>query len=122
MPIEPAMCLRIDCNAIGSTVVAMGGGRRKLGDPIDPAVGVGIAVRIGDRVEKGQPLLDFAMPRRAQRDDYLKKLQDADGDLRTIHVADPRPLVLTRAEDRRDQPFCTLFSPAIWMRCVDDRA
>lgn len=84
---------RIDCTAIGSTVVAIGGGRRKLGDPIDPAVGVGIAVRIGDRVEKGQPLLEL-LCHRAQRDDYVKKLQDAV--VISEHPVAARPLVLTR--------------------------
>ncbi len=34
----------------------LGGGRRKKEDKVDPAVGVSVHVRIGQRVEVGQPL------------------------------------------------------------------
>lgn len=47
----------IDCQRLGQTVVEMGGGRRRVDDRIDPSVGLEILVRIGDRIERGQPLL-----------------------------------------------------------------
>lgn len=47
----------IDCETLGRCVVEMGGGRRRVEDPIDPRVGLAVHVRIGDRVEKGQPLI-----------------------------------------------------------------
>lgn len=47
----------VDCESIADAVISLGGGRRAVGDPIDPAVGVSIRVRIGDRVEAGQPVL-----------------------------------------------------------------
>ncbi|MCX7301118.1 MAG: thymidine phosphorylase [Rhodobacterales bacterium] len=45
-----------DGEALGLTVVAMGGGRRVETDRIDPAVGLTDVVALGAYVEKGQPL------------------------------------------------------------------
>lgn len=47
---------RVDARIVGETVVALGGGRAKKGDPIDHAVGVILHHKVGDRVEAGQPL------------------------------------------------------------------
>jgi pyrimidine-nucleoside phosphorylase len=41
---------------IGIAALLLGAGRRRKEDAIDPAVGIEIACRIGDRVEAGQPL------------------------------------------------------------------
>ena len=49
----------IDAAAIGMAVVDLGGGREKKGDTIDPAVGVIMHVRVGDRMESGQLLCDI---------------------------------------------------------------
>lgn len=46
----------IGAETIGTAVVELGGGRKRKEDAIDPAVGVESFVRIGSRVEKGQPL------------------------------------------------------------------
>jgi pyrimidine-nucleoside phosphorylase len=48
--------VRVEPRAIGRAIVAMGGGRRTMEDRIDPAVGFVIAVKPGDRVERGQPI------------------------------------------------------------------
>ena len=65
LPLAPAHEIRsnnagyiesFDCRAIGNAVVAMGGGRRKMGDTIDPSVGLMVHHRIGDQVEKGDPI------------------------------------------------------------------
>ena len=42
--------------AIGSASVALGAGRIHKGDPIDPAVGLVIRSKIGDRLEAGEPI------------------------------------------------------------------
>ncbi len=47
---------RVDARIVGETVVALGGGRAKKGDPIDHAVGVILHHKVGDQVEAGQPL------------------------------------------------------------------
>jgi pyrimidine-nucleoside phosphorylase len=41
---------------IGQAAVALGAGRRSLGEPIDPAVGLEILVRPGAEASEGQPL------------------------------------------------------------------
>lgn len=46
----------IDGEALGLAVVHMGGGRTVETDMIDPAVGLSEVVRLGQRVEKGEPL------------------------------------------------------------------
>jgi len=46
----------VEPRAIGRAVVAMGGGRSRMEDAVDPAVGFVIHVRPGDRVWSGQPL------------------------------------------------------------------
>jgi len=46
----------VDAEAIGSASVALGAGRIRKGDPIDPAVGVVVRCKIGDRVGKGEPI------------------------------------------------------------------
>ncbi|WP_099826836.1 thymidine phosphorylase [Oceaniglobus indicus] len=46
----------IDGQALGQTVVALGGGRIDVGDPIDPAVGLDRIVRLNRPVKQGEPL------------------------------------------------------------------
>jgi len=46
-----------DAEALGLALIELGGGRKRHGDRVDPAVGFEVAARIGDRVEAGQPLL-----------------------------------------------------------------
>ncbi len=46
----------VHARTFGETSVALGGGRAKKGDPIDPAVGIVLQAKIGDYVEQGQPL------------------------------------------------------------------
>jgi pyrimidine-nucleoside phosphorylase len=48
---ESGFVRSIDCEKIGLAVIAMGGGRRKLGDSIDPTVGITMAAKIGDWID-----------------------------------------------------------------------
>jgi len=50
------MVARVEPRAIGDAIVAMGGGRRVVGDVVDPSVGFVITVKPGDCVERGQPI------------------------------------------------------------------
>lgn len=45
-----------DCAAVGRAVGALGGGRMRLEDPIDHAVGVVFNKRLGDQVAKDEPI------------------------------------------------------------------
>ncbi len=47
---------KINTQRIGLAVIEMGGGRKKMGDPINHASGVEFLVRIGDKVEAGQAI------------------------------------------------------------------
>ena len=54
---EAGTIAEIDAHQVGRTVVLLGGGREKKGDPIDHAVGIVHHKKVGDRIEKGEPLL-----------------------------------------------------------------
>jgi pyrimidine-nucleoside phosphorylase len=45
-----------NCEQLGTALAMLGGGREKKEDSIDHAVGLEFHARIGDRIEKGQPL------------------------------------------------------------------
>jgi pyrimidine-nucleoside phosphorylase len=47
---------RVEPRAVGRGITAMGGGRTKMSDVVDPAVGFQILAKPGDRVARGQPL------------------------------------------------------------------
>jgi pyrimidine-nucleoside phosphorylase len=46
----------VEAEAIGRAAVALGAGRARKGDPIDPAVGIVFRAKIGDRVEADHPV------------------------------------------------------------------
>lgn len=46
----------VDARIVGETVVQLGGGRAKKGDPIDHSVGVEVLHNVGDHVAAGDPL------------------------------------------------------------------
>jgi pyrimidine-nucleoside phosphorylase len=47
----------IDAEGIGRAIIAMEGGREQLGDRLDHSTGIEMLVRLGDAVDKGQPLV-----------------------------------------------------------------
>ena len=47
---------RVEPRTIGRGIVALGGGRQRLDDVVDPAVGFVITAKPGDWVEQGEPL------------------------------------------------------------------
>jgi pyrimidine-nucleoside phosphorylase len=48
---------RVDARVIGEASVALGAGRAKKGDPVDHAVGLVVHCKVGEAVERGQPLI-----------------------------------------------------------------
>ncbi|GAO02285.1 thymidine phosphorylase [Anaeromyxobacter sp. PSR-1] len=46
----------VDTEAVGLAAVALGAGRARVEDPVDPAVGILVERKLGDRVERGEPL------------------------------------------------------------------
>jgi len=46
----------MDCEAVGNACVVLGGGRERKEDAVDPAVGIVLHRKVGDRVSAGEPL------------------------------------------------------------------
>jgi pyrimidine-nucleoside phosphorylase len=46
----------IQCEAVGTACVVLGGGREKKEDSVDPSVGIILHKKVGDRVEEDEPL------------------------------------------------------------------
>ncbi len=47
---------QIDCDRLGLAVIQMGGGRKAVGETIDPSVGIEMLTDVGCRIEVGQSL------------------------------------------------------------------
>jgi thymidine phosphorylase len=74
---EGGLVTAIDGEALGLTVVELGGGRQVETDVVDPAVGLSDVVSIGDTVRKGQPLARIHAAREAQADAAEKAVRAA---------------------------------------------
>jgi pyrimidine-nucleoside phosphorylase len=48
----------LDAEQVGIASVRLGAGREKKGDPIDLRTGIVLHAKVGDRVERGQPIAD----------------------------------------------------------------
>jgi len=59
----------IECEAVGTACVVLGGGREKKEDSVDSAVGMILHKKVGDRVTTGEPLcvIHYNSESRAQR-------------------------------------------------------
>ncbi|HZS60616.1 MAG TPA: thymidine phosphorylase [Gemmatimonadaceae bacterium] len=53
---HPGVIARIDPRVIGQGIIALGGGRSRQEDRIDPTVGFVITVKPGDRIEANEPI------------------------------------------------------------------
>ena len=67
----------LDAMEVGLTAALLGGGRAHKGDPIDHAVGVVLAKKIGDHVEKDEPLLTIHANDEQKPTDARRRLLDA---------------------------------------------
>jgi pyrimidine-nucleoside phosphorylase len=81
-----------DARGIGDAALGLGAGRKTKADAVDPAVGVMVQARIGNRVEAGQPLAQIHA--RSDAD-----AESAAARLRAAFVVSPDPV------DVRDEPF-----------------
>lgn len=66
----------IDTEQLGYAVIELGGGRKQLGDPIDPGVGLQLQVRIGEKVD-AQSVLATLYARPDQRDAAAEMIRHA---------------------------------------------
>ena len=65
---------QVHARRVGEVVMRLGAGRAKKGDPVDPAVGVEVHVKVGDRVETGQPLFTIHARREADAEQARQAL------------------------------------------------
>ncbi len=83
----------IDVEQLGWAIIEMGGGRKHVGQSIDHSVGLEMLVRLGDRIEHGQPLVNV-FARAENRDAALAQVRSA------IRIAKdpciPTPLIAER--------------------------
>jgi thymidine phosphorylase len=56
MPERAGVVTRMDARMLGLGVAALGGGRRRADDPVDPAVGLADVAGVGDTVGPDRPL------------------------------------------------------------------
>lgn len=89
----------IDAREVGLTVVHLGGGRTKKGEPIDHRVGVVVHAKVGDRVEPGHVLCEVHARDEASAQEAAARLQAA----YTLAPAprSPLPILLARLGGRR---------------------
>ncbi|MFC3168669.1 thymidine phosphorylase [Paracoccus fontiphilus] len=56
VPVPEGRIAQIDVTALGHAVVALGGGRVRAGEAIDPRVGLSMLAKLGEEVGPGRPL------------------------------------------------------------------
>lgn len=59
---ESGFVSRIDCERLGWAVIEMGGGRKKMGDPIDHSVGIEFLVELGQQITEGEVVARIFCP------------------------------------------------------------
>ena len=63
---RPGYVARLDAELIGRASVALGAGRDRVEDAVDPAVGISIRATVRDAVRTGDPLLELHYRDRAR--------------------------------------------------------
>ena len=76
---------QVQARSVGEAAVALGAGRAKKSYPVDHAVGFVIHHKVGDKVEKGQPLFTI----HANNDNLL---EEARGEILAAHDWDDTPV------------------------------
>jgi pyrimidine-nucleoside phosphorylase len=91
----------IDPFELGSIAIALGAGRTRADQSVDPAAGIELAVERGTRVERGEALAWLHVRDRSKLTDLTQRTQGAFaiGRLATA----PRPLVLGRIPSAKSQ-------------------
>jgi pyrimidine-nucleoside phosphorylase len=83
----------MNAEALGLASIALGGGREKKEDAVDPAVGLVVHKKFGDAVERGEPLLTLHCNSTARLEE-ARALALAAYRIDARPPAGPRPLIL----------------------------
>ena len=82
----------VDAALVGRASVALGAGRDRVDDPVDPAVGIMVAAKPGDAVRAGAPVLELHYRDRTRLEAAIRLTSQA------ITIGDerpaPRPLIV----------------------------
>jgi pyrimidine-nucleoside phosphorylase len=83
---------KVDAESIGRAVLVLGGGRQKTDDKIDYAVGTSALAKIGDKVERGQPLVVLHANSEAKLAQAMPYIEQA-FTITDAPVSAPKPIV-----------------------------
>jgi pyrimidine-nucleoside phosphorylase len=97
---------RVEPRAIGYGIIALGGGRNTMNDPVDPSVGFVITARPGDAVQAGEPVATIFAHDRAGVEQGRQALRQA------IEIADAAALPLPLISHRVTSAGVELYQPA----------
>jgi thymidine phosphorylase len=86
--LRPGYLTSLDAELIGRASVVLGAGRDRVGQPIDPAVGIMVLRKPGDELRAGDPVLDLYYRDRSRLEDAMELVGLA------IQVGDQRPVAL----------------------------
>ena len=67
----------VQCEAVGTACVVLGGGREKKEDSVDPAVGIVLHHKVGDQVASGEPLCTIHFSNETKAAAATKLLEDS---------------------------------------------
>jgi pyrimidine-nucleoside phosphorylase len=87
---------RLDAELVGRASVALGAGRDRVEDAVDPAVGIVLKAKVGDEVRSGDPILELHYRDRVKLDAAVDRANAAIA----IGDAPPRPMPLIVGEVR----------------------
>jgi pyrimidine-nucleoside phosphorylase len=96
---EHGWVAHFDAACVGRAAMAMGAGRASLGDDIDPAAGLVLAAKVGDRVEDGAPLATLYAASEELLDAGEERFRNSI--VMSEHRVEPRDLVLEQEDDRK---------------------
>ncbi len=65
---------QVSARSVGESALALGAGRARKGEPVDHAVGVVIHHKVGDHLERGQPLFTIHAKDKASLDEAVKQV------------------------------------------------
>lgn len=77
----------MDCREVGWAVQRLGAGRAKPGDPVSAHAGIESHVKLGTKVEQGQPIFTLFSEEEALLDEPYRMLSE------TVKIADEPPVV-----------------------------
>jgi thymidine phosphorylase len=104
---------RVEPRAVGRGITALGGGRRRMEDRIDPSVGFVIRARPGDVVQTGEPLASIFARDEAGVAAGMAALSEA------IVIADEADPPLPLVSHRVTKDGVSLYESEPWVRTAE---